>query len=286
MKNIINLDNLELIPNYDYNNGVGDTNFLLKKDGDTYYVKNSNYPYKELVISEFCHLIDIPCVNYELAEKDNEYYVISKSYRHNDCKYITGKELIVRFLDNTDKKTKKELSIYNVRYDKLNNLETIWLSLADNYAKSPTKYNDIRNVMIELLKQYFLMILIQDIDFHWFNWEIEESEDHIKLAPKYDNEGAFGGEYYGVPMGVDGDDPFQRTTDSISRFINITANEDNELFLDLYNKATPELFQKAINNVKERYDIEKLLLEDSMISKYQEQYDRLGTVLKEKGLKR
>ena len=37
-------------------------------------------------------------------------------------------------------------------------------------------------------------------------------------------------------MGVDGDDPFQRTTDSISHFIDITASEDNELFIDLYNK--------------------------------------------------
>ena len=282
MKNIIDITSNELIPN----NNFFSTNYTTYIGDDLYYVKKSNYNEKELVISEFCHLLDIPCVNYELAKKDNEYYVISKSFRKKDCKYISGRKLITKFLDNIDKKTRKALNIYNINYDKLNNLETIWLSIADNYADSPSKYNDIRNVMVELLKQYFLMILIQDIDFHWFNWEIEESADHIKLAPKYDNEGAFGGEYYGVPMGVDADDPFQRTTDSISRFINITANEDNELFLDLYNKATPELFQKAINNVKERYDIEKLLLEDSMISKYQEQYDRLGTVLKEKGLKR
>ena len=285
MKNIIDLNNNELIPNYDYNNGVGETNFLINLNNDIYYVKISNYPYKELVISEFCHLLNIPCVNYELAEKDNEYYVISKSYRHNDCKYITGKELIVRFLDNTDKKTKKELSIYNVNYDKLNNLETIWLSLADNYAKSPTKYNDIRNVMVELLKQYFLMILIQDIDFHWYNWEIEESIDHIKLAPKYDNEGAFGGEFYGVPMGVAGDDPFQRTTDTLNYFISITANEDNEIFLELFNKATPELFKTALDNIKNKYDIESRFL-DPMLIKYQEQYNRLENLIKEKGLRR
>ena len=285
MKNIIDLNNNELIPNYDYNNGVGETNFLINLNNDIYYVKNSNYPYKELVISEFCHLLNIPCVNYELAEKDNEYYVISKSYRHNDCKYITGKELIVRFLDNTDKKTKKELSIYNVRYDKLNNLETIWLSLADNYAKSPTKYNDIRNVMVELLKQYFLMILIQDIDFHWYNWEIEESKDHIKLAPKYDNEGAFGGEFYGVPMGVAGDDPFQRTTDTLNYFISITANEDNEIFLELFNNATPELFKMAIDNIKNKYDIESRFL-DPMLIKYEGQYSKIEKLIKEKGLRR
>ena len=285
MKNIIDLNNNELIPNYDYNNGVGETNFLINLNNDIYYVKNSNYPYKELVISEFCHLLNIPCVNYELAEKDNEYYVISKSYRHNDCKYITGKELIVRFLDNTDKKTKKELSIYNINYDKLNNLETIWLSLADNYAKSPTKYNDIRNVMVELLKQYFLMILIQDIDFHWYNWEIEESKDHIKLAPKYDNEGAFGGEFYGVPMGVAGDDPFQRTTDTLNYFISITANEDNEIFLELFNKATPELFKMALDNIKNKYDIESRFL-DPMLIKYEGQYNKIEKLIKEKGLRR
>lgn len=286
MKNIIDLNNYDLKLNYDYDNGVGESNYLININNETYYVKKSNYNEKELVISEFCHLLDIPCVNYELAQKDNEYYVISKSFRKKDYKYISGRKLITRFLDNTDEKTKKALNIYNINYDKLNNLETIWLSIADNYADSPSKYNDIRNVMVELLKQYFLMILVQDIDFHWFNWEIEESIDHIKLAPKYDNEGAFGGEFYGVPMGVDGDDPFQRTTDSISRFIDITAIEDNKLFVDLLNKATPELFQKAINNVKERYGIEKLLLEDSMLSKYQEQYNRLGNLLKEKGLKR
>ncbi len=285
MKNIINLNDNLLIPNYNLNNGTGNTNYLLYKDDDIYYVKRSEYNEKELVISEFCHLLDIPCVDYKLANKNGEYFVISKSFHKDDCNYLSGKELIKEFLKNTNKRTQKGLNINKLNDDKLNNLELIWLSLSEKYHNT-TKYNDIRNVMVELLKQYFLMILIQDIDFHWFNWEIEESADHIKLAPKYDNEGAFGGEYYGVPMGVDADDPFQRTIDSIEHFINITASEDNELFLDLYNKATPELFQKAINNVKERYGIERLLLEGSMISKYQEQYDRLGTVLKEKGLKR
>ena len=285
MKNIINLDNYELIPNYDYDNGVGESNFLVNIDENIYYVKRSNYAFKELVISEFCNLIDIPCVTYEMAEKNNEYYVISKSYHKDDCKYVSGKEIIKSFLENTTKKELKGLNINKKNEDKLNTLEIAWLSLADKYSTSASKYNDIRNVMIELLKQYFLMILIQDIDFHWFNWEIEESEDHIKLAPKYDNEGAFGGEYYGVPMGVDGDDPFQRTTDSISRFINITANEDNEIFLDLFNKATPEVFEKAINNIRDKYDIDAVFL-NSMLDRYKEQYSRIEKLVKEKGLER
>ena len=286
MKNIINLDNQVLIPNRSYNNGVGETNFFLNLDGEMYYVKRSNYNEKELVISEFCHLLGIPCVEYELAVKDDDYYVMSKSYRKDNCLYITGKNIISRFLDSTNEKTKKDLHIYKKRYDKLNNLETIWLSLADKYRDNPSKYNDIRNVMVELLKQYFLMILIQDIDFHWFNWEIEESKDHIKLAPKYDNEGAFGGEYYGVPMGVDGDDPFQRTTDSISHFINITASEDNNMFLDLFNRATPELFQMAINIVKTKYGMKNIALEESMLNSYKEQYGRIEKLIKEKGLAR
>ena len=281
MENIVDLNNYKLTPVIK----IGASYYYTTINGETYYIKDTDNIHKELVISEFCNLLNIPCVNYKLAIRNNKKYLISKSFRKEECQYITGKDLIEDFIYNLKKKDLKGLRLNKINEDCLNNLETIWLSLAERYHGT-SKYDDIRNVMISLLNQYFLMILIQDSDFHWLNWEIEESKDHIALVPKYDNEQAFGWELCGVSMGVDPIDPFRKTTDSIGYFFDITANEDKELFISLYNMATPDIFIKAINNVKEKYNLDRIDLEKRMIERYQEQYDRLGKLIKEKGLRR
>lgn len=282
MKNIIDLNNNELIPN----TKIGSTNFTTYIDGKLYYVKKSNYNHKELIVSTFCGLLDIPCVEYLLAVKSNEYYVISESYKKDDCKYITGTDLIVDFFNNTSEKDLKALNMDHLHDGMENNLETIWLSLEHRYCYDESKYRDIRKVMLAILKQYFLMILIQDSDFHGMNWEIEESRKHISLAPKYDNEGAFGIEILGVSMGASTDDPFEETLDSINHFLNITAKEDRDIFLDIFNKATPALLEGAIKIVKDTYEIEKLDEEDAILKRYLDHYTKLVNLLTEKGLAR
>lgn len=282
MKNIIDLNNNELIPN----DKVGSTNYKTYIDGQLYYVKKSNYNHKELIISTFCKLLDIPCVDYKLAIKDNEYYVISKSYRKEDCQYISGTDLIVDFFNNTSEEDLKSLKMDNLHDGMENNLETIWLSLEHRYSYDESKYRDIRSVMLDILKQYFLMILIQDSDFHSMNWEIEESNRHITLAPKYDNEGAFGMEILGVSMGASPDDPFEETIDSINHFLDITAKEDKTIFLDLFNRATPALLEGAIKIVKDTYEITKLDEEDRIIKRYLNHYAKIVNLLMEKGLAR
>ena len=253
-------------------------NPIITIDGDIYYVKDYNFV--ELVMCNFCKLIGIPCVDYQVAQKNNQLYLISKSFRKDDCNYIRGGIIIDRFL----LRNSQELG---VKDSKKHNLEIIWLALADRYRNNESKYNDIRSVIIELLKQYFLMILVQDADFHKNNWELEESSDHISLSPKFDNGSAFDWmEICGIPMGASIDDPFETSAQSLEYFLSITASIDNDLFIDLFEKATPEVLEKAILMVKEKYNLELPKVEARIISTYQEHRAELADVLKRRRLVR
>ncbi len=280
MKNIIDLSNYQLESKGLFFNHRS----TVKIGDDIYYLKDYDDPI-ELIVCEFCHLLDIPCVDYQIAKKDDKFYLISKSFRQKGCKYIKGGDLIDDFLIHSKKSDLRKLHMANFKNGTKNNLETIWLSLASKYSKDKSKYADIRSVMVSLLKQYFLMIMIQDADFHRYNWEIEESDNHISLSPKFDNASAFNDmEIWGVPMGVSVDDPFRTSVESLEYFLSITDIEDINLFLDLFYKATPEVLQEAINIVKEKYEIDDPFFYDKLMDCYINHRKEIYEVLITKGL--
>ena len=255
MINVKHIDNYDLIP---ISNDDDNHNYIVIIDDGKYYLKDWNsFSLNELIASEVYHLLNIDCVDYEIVSKDNKLYLMSKSFRKKDAFYYTGEELLEDYLKNSSLDKDKYDNNY---YYKRNNLELIWDMLLNRYPSNDIRNNNIREVMLDLIKQYIMSIFLLDPDFHSANWILEETDNNIKLMPKFDNECAFGFDIAGMSFGVTEND-FGAAIDSINTFLMMSDTIENNIFYDIYNRLNPYLVLKAIDNVNTKYDLSDFEIE-------------------------
>lgn len=266
---------------------MGKECFSFDIEGKTYYFKNSQFKYQELVVNEIYKILGIPCVNYELIKLWNEYYLMSESFKKDGCTYISGNELLSDYLGNSSDEILLDLGV-NIDRDgehSLNNIENIWFSLEQKgYSKE-----DVKNIVYDIIRIYSMQIILLDCDLHAGNWEIEEQNNRATLVPKYDNEGCFSSDIMGIYMSVDGDDTFNSSVDSLNKFLNYSVVEDADIFYDLFKRCTIEVVMEAIRIVEQKYGehielMYKTVDANSVLSTFITQRERLESFLnKRKG---
>ena len=90
------------ISDEDIKEGANDIDYWLKINGEEYYFKMTRNPYVELICYEIARFLGINATPYDLAIFNNYRGVISKSYRKEDCAYISGMRILRQYLKLDD----------------------------------------------------------------------------------------------------------------------------------------------------------------------------------------
>lgn len=185
---------------------------LIDLDGESYYFKTSRLssPYNELIANELAKDFGIESVEYDLATLNNKKGVISKSFRKDNATYITGYQLLL-----------------DAGYDKLksHNLETIWNAIEYRYRNHPNKNEIVEKLTNSVVSTFIFDMILFNTDRHFFNWEIEETKDNIKIVPIFDHEFMLSDDSINayIPLTVDGESHGMRN--NLELFINISEDK-------------------------------------------------------------
>lgn len=159
--------------------------FSFKYNGVEYFYKYDHprepfkvSPYNELVACEIAEDLSIPHVEYDLAIVGGFKGAISKDFRQNNVKYLSGKE----FLSNSHPLGSQE------NISKLNNLEDIWIALEEHYGRNPNYQNIVSELMKKVINIFIFDLLTGQTDRGDSNWGfIEHPDGTLDLQPLFDN---------------------------------------------------------------------------------------------------
>ncbi len=244
---------------------------IVLKDNEKYFYKRirKDCCYRELIASEIAKILEIPCCDYDLAliPKLNGYDfgVISKWFKKADSNYYNGKQIIEDYYEGILKRkvldnVKKANYVYN-------NLEVIWNAFEHRYRFEKNKEDLISSLMLELIVRFWFAYLIRNTDFHFKNWEIEETKDKVCLAPSYDNEDMW--EAYGFSNSKFTVNKYNNNFNTNANLLltQIDSNDANKL-INLFYKYNPDNVLLAFSMVEEKIgcsiedDLKSLLLDD------------------------
>lgn len=244
---------------------------VILKDGQRYFYKRikKDCCYRELIASEIAKILNISCCDYDLAMipkiSGYDYGVISKWYRKTGADYYSGKQIIEDYYGGVlNKKVLDNVKQANYIY---NNLEVIWDAFDHRYRFEKEKEVVVKGLMSELVVRFWYAYLIRNTDFHFKNWEVEETKDGICLTPAYDNEDAW--EAHGFTTSKFTVNAHDNNFDNnVIILLNQTNKELVNKLMELFCKYDQETFLRAFNVVEEKIaffideDLKSLLLSD------------------------
>lgn len=249
---------------------------LIELDNELYYFKYKKFisPYNELVINELAKDFGISTVDYDLAILNGKKGVLSKHFRKEDATYITGEKL----LNDIDCDA----------FGTANNLETIWYALEHRYKDHFNKEKVVENLMNKIVNMFIFDIIVGQTDRHALNWEIEECENNIDIAPIYDNEQIFinwqGNTY--LTLLVDEDSSYS-SIKNLETFKNISSDEycdfiKNKLWI-ISDKNLESIFEKIKSKTGHPMPQE---MKDYYLKEYQEHRKKLEKVLNDENIRK
>lgn len=173
--------------------------FTFSLNGETYYFKydSETLNYYELIIEEICHIYNIDCVDYQLAQLGNCHGVISKDFKDPEAHYISGFTLLKEagYLDNSniaDSFDEDEMDAgldENQLRKKHNNLESIWYAIEKRYKDRPNGQEIVEKLMSKIVDMFIIDLIFAQCDRHCENWQIVEYKDgKVDLQAVYDND--------------------------------------------------------------------------------------------------
>ena len=150
--------------------------FIYNKE--KYYFKYDSFAscYNELIAEEIASDLNIPHLHYELAKIGQFQGVISKDYKKQGVKYISGYEFLRKYYGKYPDETL------------VNNLHIIWFKLEDYYKDRDNMQEIVSNLMKKLVDIFLFDILTGQLDRNCDNWEIVEYPDGtVDLNILFDN---------------------------------------------------------------------------------------------------
>lgn len=173
--------------------------FSFSLNGEAYYFKydSETLNYYELIIEEICHIHNIDCVDYQLAQLGNCHGVISKDFKDPEAHYISGFTLLKEggYLDNsniTDSDNEDEMDTSldeNWLRKKHNNLESIWNAIEKRYKDRSNRQEIVEKLMGKIVDMFIIDLIFAQCDRHVENWQIVEYKDgRVDLQAIYDND--------------------------------------------------------------------------------------------------
>lgn len=274
-------DELELSDNTDF--------FYI--NNKEYYFKPTSLAYNELVCSEIANLLNVNCVQYDLAILNRKEGVISESYRKENATYIQGCDILEKFwVDN--KEFVNEMGLRNFDWKKnwvgpnyihMNNLEIIWPCFYSLYKKYPEE--QIQKCINDLILQFIFMILTCQHDRGAHQWELEETPETISIVPMYDNEASFPDSEIWTGMSTGFGDCEQSPSVVLKEFLTISSSEYVNLFLEKFNLLTEDAFIKAIHLVENKISAAIPLNDkDKLITNFRRNRSNIEKILEELNL--
>lgn len=228
-----------------------------------------NLAYNELVAEELLKDFGLPCASYDLAILDGEEGNITKNYRKDNAKYINGQVLLETYIDFL------EDTYYE---DCMNNLTDIWNALEFRYEKNLKKEEIVYKLMDKIVNLFIFDIMTEHSDRHECNFEIEESDNNIDLAPIYDNERIIYGSGY-TSISVDRD-TISNDIEELKKFLDYSDYSYIDRIKDRLWIIDRENLEKVFKRIEDKtqYPISEDIKE-RFISKFQMRKNELETIL-------
>lgn len=162
----------------------------------------------------------------------------------------------------------------------LNNLENIWMALSYYFKVRYDRDEIVYKLVTELKRRFFFKsLLLFDADYHPCNWEME-IDASVNLCPMFDNESCLISDIYGVPFGIMPEYTNESISNHLQAFLSYSSDIDILEFIELFDKATPELFKQAIEMVLKRTS-PNLEVPNDLLEKYTTNYEKLKNILNE-----
>lgn len=283
------------ISDEDIKEGANDIDYWLKINGEEYYFKMTRNPYVELICYEIARFLGINATPYDLAIFNNYRGVISKSYRKEDCAYISGMRILRQYLKLDDNiNVSKEMGLKGKNYflnkyipRDFNNLEIIWQAIEYRYSKIAV-HVDIEKIMNDLILLLMFNILTCQNDGMPQNWELEESETDVKLVPIFDNEYCLAIDEANrafSKLTTSFKDNGQENITILEEFLKVSSQEFVDLFIQKYNLLTLEEFVNILSIVEKKISCEiPEYLKATYIEAFSINRNRIDEVLENLGL--
>ncbi|MBE6156854.1 MAG: hypothetical protein E7161_03815 [Firmicutes bacterium] len=239
-----------------------DYQYWITIDNEEYYFKLTKYPYAELLAYELATFLGFNATCYDLAIYEENKGVISKSYRHFGCNYISGNRILrdyIRFQKNVQ--ISKEMGLIDNDYlapRSLNNLEIIWQAIENRYKDTSLTIN-MKEIMDNIINQFIFYILAAQNDGMPHNWELEESPTKVSVVPIFDNEMCFrvkGGKYPANRLSTNFNDEGTSNYEILEEFLKVSSSEFIELFLEKFNLLSIDVFLQLIAKVEDKIGCE------------------------------
>lgn len=230
--------------------------YWLTIEGNEYYYKYTENPYPELICSEIAKYLGMNAVAYDLAIFKNTKGVISKSYRKENCNYISGVRILNAYLrsrENVDilkeMGLKNKFSFSNVYLPRdINNLETIWQAIEYRYSRLGIEC-DIEKIMYDIVQLFIFNILTGQDDGLPQNWELEESEHGVSLVPIFDNEYCLSSSNKSK-LTTSFNDTGLNNYRILEEFLKMSSQEFINVFIEKFNMLTFDVFLKILKKVE------------------------------------
>lgn len=152
--------------------------FKFPYNNEEYYYKYElvSNPYSELIGSFLLDDLNIGHVSYDLAILKDKKGNISKNFRKENVKYISGLEILENYTTARD----SLIGIYN-------NLEDIWRALELYFKDYKNRDEIVANLMDKLVDLFIFDILVSNSDRNPTNWTVTIDNDKVDLGLIYDN---------------------------------------------------------------------------------------------------
>lgn len=135
---------------------------------DKYYYFKYRYLFEELFMEKIFDEFNVPCVKHKIVKCNGKVGIISQNFRKKDCTYIDYADVIP---------TNMEVPLNILKYNSI--------------MKRKMTNNDFQKYLKEIAKIMAIDIIFGQFDHRYYNIMFEKSNEHLKLAPMFDNGNIF-----------------------------------------------------------------------------------------------
>lgn len=264
-----------------------DNLYIIEINNQKYYFKTCKKEdaIKEILADKMLEYIGFDHANYDLACINGEYGVISRNFKKDEYRYLSGDELIAQYYYAIDKDADSD----NLCYDKYNNMTDIWDMLEVKYEYHPNKENIVKNIMYGLNEKFIFDIITCQRDGASYNWMIEENDMYARLAPIYDNETMLDGLSYdenkntNIKVEEFNDERTEyRNLDELRKYLNYSSDYFVEQFKTAFNSLSPKNIKWLLITIEFNLNIKiDHKIKESILSRYNYNYQMINNVLNE-----
>ncbi len=209
---------------------MGGTSFSFAYQKKLYFYKdnpeNPLLAINEIIASYLAKDFQIPFVEYQLAQYQQQLGVLSRDFRKPDTINIKGTGILMDFWKTN------YLDTFQKNY-----LEGIWVALEDYCKNYPNRKELVKKLMNQLIHIFVFDILIRNNDRFSENWFLEVGKEDINIGPVFDNERMLAKEddslgYYVQLTTLEKEEGQQNIWEAIQDFQDVSSQEYTNLLQD------------------------------------------------------